>query len=181
MTNEQQRLEVTNNPGSGTFKLGFRTEWATSEIPRHPAAGDLQDYLESITTIGTGNVAVSKESNWVYIIDYQNELSNQDVPELMVDYTNLPAGATVIVTVLIEGEDSGAGPPSGDPQQDAINLAYSVLVKSRHRGPFSWPAAKDHTLEAIEALYPFQTVETTPEVESQRRLAKEKTAKAGKR
>jgi hypothetical protein len=152
-------------------------------------------YIESIPTIGAGNVSVSKESNWVYIVDFLGELANQDLPPLDVDYTNLPSPATVEITTTINGSGSDEipiepPPETGNPQQDAINMAYYVLVKSRHRGPYSWPEHRDHTLQAIEALYPYQTIDAAPETAKQAAAAKQaakqeatasKPTKAGRR
>jgi hypothetical protein len=158
MTNERQRLAITGSPGSGGFTCGFRDEWATTSIDRHPAAGELQEYLEGIGTIGSGNVLVSKESNWVYLLDYQNVLASQNLPELVVDYSELPIGATVQITTLIQGDDE-LGPPSGDAMQDAINAAYVALTKAKRGGPFTYPKSGDNADVAIEMLRPYQTVE----------------------
>jgi hypothetical protein len=158
MTNAQQRVEVTGNPGSGTFIMGFQGDVAPAPVVRHPAAGEFQAHLESIPTVAAGNVVVSKESGWVYLVDFVAGLSNQALPELTVDYSDLPAGCTVVITTVIPGEDEGQGPDTGDPQQDAINLAYAVLTRAHHKGPYVWPQVQDVTKKAIAALEPFQTV-----------------------
>lgn len=112
--NEQQRLEVTGGPGSGNFMLQFNGVWAPTSIKYHPAAGDMKTYLESIPTIGPGNVMVGKESNWVYLIDFVNQLGEQDVPQLVVDYSGLPGGCTVLITTTLEGLSDNAPPANVD-------------------------------------------------------------------
>ena len=49
MPNEIQRFDITGSPGSGNFTLWFNGE-GTSPIDYHPAAGDVQDELEALTT-----------------------------------------------------------------------------------------------------------------------------------
>src|SRR6516162_9805492 len=101
--NEQQQLEITGSPGSGNFMLQFNNVWAPGTCKYHPAAGDLKTYLESIPTIGPGNVMVGKASNWIYLIDYVNQLGEQDVPALVPDYSGLPGSCTVVITTTLEG------------------------------------------------------------------------------
>lgn len=162
MTNERQRLEVTNSPGSGTFKLGFRDVWADTETPRHPAAGELQVYLQTIPTIGSGNVLVSKESNWVYLIDFQSELGEQNVPLLQVNYDNLPAPATVQITTVTEGSgplDPAPAPITDPALQDAINEAFAVLQSLHRREASDYQQTDKDVQDALYKLYPYQTVQ----------------------
>ena len=112
--NEQQQLEITGSPGSGNFRLQFNNVWAPGNCQYHPAAGELKTYLESISTIGPGNVMVGKTSNWIYLIDFVNQLGEQDVPPLVADYTNLPAGDTVVITTTLEGLSPDAPPATVD-------------------------------------------------------------------
>ena len=129
--NEQQRLEVTNSPGSGGFTLAFKSVWAATSINRHPAAGELQVYLEGISTIGVGNVYVGKESNWVYLINYRGALEHADQPEIVADDSGLPAGCEVRITTTIEG--SAADTPGFIDEEEAVGNAFNFLHRTYRR------------------------------------------------
>jgi hypothetical protein len=94
-------VEITGSPGSGRFRLEFRGAW-TVDMPRHPAAGELEDYLEAVPTIGPFNVVVSKESNWVYLVEFTGALGHEDVEEMAADYS-LPNGCEVLMTTTTQG------------------------------------------------------------------------------
>jgi hypothetical protein len=57
--NESQRLHVFGT--GGAYKLSFKGQ-ATASLPREASHGEVQAALESLSTIGPGNVAVSQAS-----------------------------------------------------------------------------------------------------------------------
>jgi hypothetical protein len=109
MTSEVQRFDITGNPGSGKFTLTFKTQ-TTTEIDHHPPAGDVERALEALPSIGTGNITVTKDGNWGYVCEFLGNLANQDVPELTADDSQLPEGAAVTVTTMIQGGTGLKGP-----------------------------------------------------------------------
>jgi hypothetical protein len=100
--NEVQRFDIAGNPGSGTFTLAFNGSEPTASINHHPAAGDVQRALEALSTIGAGNVTVSKDGNWGYVCAFCNALGNQDLPEITAA-SQLGGGATITVSTVTQG------------------------------------------------------------------------------
>jgi len=112
MPNEIQRFDITGSPGSGNFTLWFNGE-GTSPIDYHPAAGDVQDELEALTTIGPGNITVTKDGNWGYICTFAGALTSTNLPELVADDSQLPGGATITVTTVTQGGPDTETPGTG--------------------------------------------------------------------
>jgi hypothetical protein len=113
MVNEVQRFDISGSPGSGRFILSFR-DVPTEQIPYHPAAGDVERALEALSTIGPGNVVVSKDGNWGYVCGFQNELADQDLPLLVADDSAMGGGGTVTVSPVTEGGSTTPDPgPEG--------------------------------------------------------------------
>jgi hypothetical protein len=152
MTSEVQLVSIVNSPGSGKFALAL-DEQPTPLMPYHPAAGDLEGYLEALPNIGVGNIAVTKDSNWVYRCTFQNAMADVFVNQFQLWDNQLGGGGDVQISTVVDGSP----PSTGDPKQDAINTAYLVLVTYRHHGPYSWPARRNDVIDAIAALEPFQT------------------------
>jgi hypothetical protein len=98
-----QLISITNSPGSCNFKIGFNGVWSATNCVYHPAAGEMRTYLEAIATIGVGNIAVTKDSNWVYRCHFTGMLGGTDVPLMVGDSTGLPAGCTVQISVATPG------------------------------------------------------------------------------
>jgi hypothetical protein len=61
-----------------------------------------------------------------------------------------------------QGDENIYNPDPSNPQQEAINLAYTTLTRHHRGGPHSWPDSHDDTKEALAALRPHQTVEDIP-------------------
>ncbi|QDT94260.1 hypothetical protein [Gimesia algae] len=57
-TAEVQRISISGSPGSGKFSLKFGTGYS-QEIDYDQTASELEDILEAVSTIGTGNVTCS--------------------------------------------------------------------------------------------------------------------------
>ena len=104
--NEVQLISITNSPGQGRFTIGLDGAWST-DIPYNPAAGEMRGYLEGISTIGVGNIGVTKDSNWVYRCTFQGALSNTNVSTMVADNGTLPPPASVGIGVAVEGQAPG--------------------------------------------------------------------------
>jgi hypothetical protein len=102
MADEVQRFDILGSPGSGKFTLSFRGA-TTDLIAYHPPAGDVQRALETLSTVGTGNVVVTKDGNWGYVCSFQNALGDQDLPQLEADDSQLGGGGTIEVTTKTHG------------------------------------------------------------------------------
>jgi hypothetical protein len=140
MTNEVQRFDILGSPGSGKFTLSFRDSEPTTDIAHHPPAGDVQRALEALSTVGIGNVMVSKDGNWGYVCAFGSALADQDLPLLVADDSALGGGATIEVSVVTEGMPPDVPPevppdtlPTPCTLQDLLNFVQQALP----RGPSS--------------------------------------------
>jgi hypothetical protein len=150
---EVQVISILNSPGSGKFALALDSV-PTALMPYHPAAGELQGYLEALSNIGAGNVAITKDSNWVYRATFQNGLANTPLNQLQLWDNQLGGGGDVQITTATEG-DAG----SGDPKQDAINDAYYVLSRLNHRlTTHPWPSRFKAIETVLSELLPYITI-----------------------
>jgi hypothetical protein len=114
MTNEVQRFDITNSPGSGKFSLAFNGSEPTTDIAAHPPAGDVQRALEALSTIGTGNIVVTKDGNWGYVCGFANALGDRDLPLLVLVSNSLGSGGQVNISLVTQGAPEGGGaPPEG--------------------------------------------------------------------
>lgn len=96
--NEVQRIAVSGL-SSGTYKLKFKTSDFSANIGYNAAALTLQGILESLSTIGVGNVEVSGSFAAGYVVEFIGTLKEQDHPELEVDDTLLVDGDVEISTL----------------------------------------------------------------------------------
>jgi len=88
-TNKESQ-SITVNADQGTFTASFNSV-SSGPLPFNISAAQLQAALESLSTIGVGNVAVEL-ANGVLIVHFQNALAGLDVPTLIVDGANLLKG-----------------------------------------------------------------------------------------
>ena len=131
MTNETQRFDILGSPGSGTFTLTYTGE-TTTDLPYHPAAGEVQTALEALTSIGAGNIDVTKDGNWGYVLTFTGTLANQQLPEIIADDSQLAGGATIQVTTIQDGGPDTTG--GGSTLQTPCTLA-DLLVFARNIVP----------------------------------------------
>jgi hypothetical protein len=122
MANEVQRFDIGGSPGSGKFTIGFRGAVTDPPLPYHPAAGDVTRALEALSTIGPGNVVCAKDTNWGYVLTFQNDLGDQDLPMIVVDGSLLGPGGTITASLVTDG--------SGDP--DALEPSCATPCTLQH-------------------------------------------------
>lgn len=103
--NEQQRITVTNATG-GTFTLTFSGQ-TTSAIAYNASAAVVQAALESLPTIGSGNVSVSGDNGGPWTVTFQGALGHQDV-ELLTASSNLIGDSPTIQVERIQNGQRGA-------------------------------------------------------------------------
>ncbi len=103
VVNEVQSLTIDATGGDFTVTLDGQTT-ATPVAFDVDAAG-LQTALESLSTIGTGNVQVT-QAGAVFTIEFIGALADQDVSKLEVDASGLikgSGGGVVVVSTRVEG------------------------------------------------------------------------------
>lgn len=107
-TNEVQTVTVDGSPTGGTFDLTYAGETAT--VAYNVSAAALKSALEGLSTIGSGNVDVSKASN-VYTVTFKGGLANTNVALMTADGANLTGGTSPDVTVA-NGTQGASGTAS---------------------------------------------------------------------
>ena len=90
-TNEQQTITIDAESGTFTITFGGQT---TGALAWNAAASEVQTALEGLSTIGTGNIVVTK-AEMVYTLEFRNDLGQQEVAEVTTDATLLIKGAGV--------------------------------------------------------------------------------------
>ena len=130
MTNEEQRLAVTNSkPNKGTFTVSLDTAPSTP-ISSNPTNDEILAALEGIANIGPGNVFVSSVG-MDFDISFIEALGHQNVSTLAVDTSNLSGGVGVTVSVLTEGAPLPVDPPPGGNTENFFPVTgYWVSVES---------------------------------------------------
>ena len=140
MANEKQRIywgtkaqpisineNVTGSIESGQFTITFDGQ-TTQSLNYNATAFDIASALESLSTIGAGNVSVIKYSDG-FLVEFINQLSNTDVSTLSVDYSNLRICAkTVTVEELQTGVPAAATNPSIQTTQQAESQYNEVQL-----------------------------------------------------
>lgn len=98
---EVQTITITGEPDSGTFVLEFQGQM-TAPLAIDASYWTIQEALEALTSIGTGNVVVRGAGPWT--VAFQGDLSKRDVPALVV-YPTLTGGTSP--NVIVETTQSG--------------------------------------------------------------------------
>ena len=89
---------LTLKATSGSYRLEFKGQ-STTEIPLAAEASEVQAALETIPTIGAGNVSVTGSSPGPYAIEFQGALGDSQQPPLVVESANLKEAT------FVEGEE----------------------------------------------------------------------------
>jgi autotransporter-associated beta strand protein len=97
--NEVQR--ITQNATSGNYSLTFGG-FTTGPLPFNANVTTIQSALESLTSIGTGNVVVSGATN-NFSLTFTGALANVNVSQTIINNVSLNAGAALTNVTLTEG------------------------------------------------------------------------------
>ena len=89
--NELQQIKLNSSTTGGTFTLSLGGE-VTSAISYNASADDLQSALEALSAIGSSNVAVTRNTDGAWIVEFVGDLSLQDVELIEADGTGLTGG-----------------------------------------------------------------------------------------
>jgi hypothetical protein len=103
--NTLQQIFLIANPTAGTWRLSLDA-FTTAALPFNATAAQVKAAIESIPTIGAGNVAVSIPAPDTYKVEFINKLAMKPVPA-MVAITNLSNASLqscpISVTVVNQG------------------------------------------------------------------------------
>ncbi len=171
-----QRNEIQTvvlNATNGTWTLSYAGQ-TTAALAHDVSAAALDTALEALSTIGTGNVAVTRTDD-VYVIRFQGELNNLDVASLVANAAGLTlvienlGGSTstgtgvVAVTTRVEGSAT----PVNDMQYLNVNATGGTYTLSLINGQITTGAIRhdataDELRRAIQAAFagtdPFRAV-----------------------
>lgn len=120
--NERQSIALSN-PSGGTWTLTLRKDnkVRTATLSAKATAGQVQTALESLSTIGQGNVLVEGAGNSddPFIVEFINELAGTDIPLLEANGSNLIGSASGIVQTVDNG---------GINERQKIYMAHNNMV-----------------------------------------------------
>jgi hypothetical protein len=148
--NEIQRLGFSAS--GGTFALAFEGE-STPPLAHDASADQVQSALESLPSIGAGNIAVNQTSsglNPVFHMVFTGSLGNQDVPELTADGSALVGSSSPpVVQATVPGLGPGGVFVTTGAGAGAKLLAFGPLAASS-RQALGEPLSR--TLEGAQAV-----------------------------
>jgi hypothetical protein len=149
-TNEVQVVTVSNATG-GTFTLTFESA-TTDAIAYNASAAAVQAALEALSTIGTGNVAVTGNAGGPWTVTFQNDLGGTDVAQMTADGTNLEGeGATVSVSTTTEGT-LGVNEQQSVTLHNAAGGTFILSFENEETDPIAYNAAAADVEAALSAL-----------------------------
>ncbi len=132
MSNEIQRLYFGSQsspvaPISGTFDLIFDGQTAPS-LDYNGSAATMQTALESLSTVGSGNILVSSTANG-YTLEFRSALANTNVA-LMTATSSLFQAASVPVLALTQtgAADSNSDTSISPSYTDGDEFTYAQLT-----------------------------------------------------
>lgn len=98
--NEIQTVTITGSPTGGTFTLTFNGQ-TTATIAWNAAASAVQTALAALSTVGTGNVAVTGGPGPAtpYTVTFIGALAGTNVPQMTASGAGLTGGTTPAVAV----------------------------------------------------------------------------------
>ncbi|WP_203236862.1 hypothetical protein [Nocardia panacis] len=95
-TNEKQTITVAGTPTGGTLTLTYKGQ-TTAGIAFNAASTAVKSALESLATIGTGNVDVT--GTGPYVVEFKGTLAGMDLPLMTASGAGLTGGTSPTVTV----------------------------------------------------------------------------------
>ena len=102
--NEIQKVLLSGATG-GTFTLTFNQQ-TTSALAWDASAATIDSALEGLSTIGTGDIAVTKVADGNWDVTFQNAMAGEDVSLLTGNGTNLTGAASSTVRTIQQGGSS---------------------------------------------------------------------------
>ncbi len=101
-TSEVQTITIGGSPTGGTFTMSFRGS-TTAPIAHNASAATVQAALQSLPTIGTGNVTVTGSAGGPYTCTFTGDLAELNLPPMTASATGLTPSGTVTIATTQEG------------------------------------------------------------------------------
>lgn len=105
---EIQTVTIAGGATGGTFTITFGGQ-TTSAIPYASTAAVVQAALEALSSIGAGNIYVTKAAD-VYTLTFRNALGQQNVAQVTASATGLTGGTPTITPATGTAGAAGTGP-----------------------------------------------------------------------
>tara|TARA_R110002124_G_scaffold283216_1_gene458978 strand:+ start:4665 stop:7544 length:2880 start_codon:yes stop_codon:yes gene_type:complete len=137
--NEAQTLTITGTPTSGTINVSF--QGVGVDVPYNASSSVLQVALESLSTIGTGNVSVTG-GPWpgtALVVEFINEFTVTDVEILELDFS----GIVMTVTETTKGVTA----PTGSVETTVTPLIQTTTTANS--GPNCWDVAANWDTNSV--------------------------------
>jgi len=127
-TNEEQTVAITGSPTGGHYHMSYGGQ-TTGDISYDATAADVQSALESLSTIGTGNVTCtggpSPDSD--IVVEFTGDLGGSNVDLMTIDASGLTGGTSPAGSVA----ETAAGSTSALGNSGAETLATASLTGGR--------------------------------------------------
>ncbi len=101
-TNEVQTVTISGSPTGGTFTLTYAGQ-TTAGIAYNAAATAVQSALAALSTVGTGNVAVTGSAGGPYTVTFQGALAHTNVAAMTASAASLTGGSPSIAVATGTG------------------------------------------------------------------------------
>jgi hypothetical protein len=112
--NEQQLITLTGATG-GTFTLAFEGQ-QTGNLPYSDTSADVQTQLQTLSTVGSGNLTVSGSAGGPYTVTAAGSLAGTPLPLIAANSTNLVGSSTS--TASLTTVQAATGPNFWDNAQN---------------------------------------------------------------
>ncbi|QDU53547.1 beta strand repeat-containing protein [Gimesia panareensis] len=140
-TNEVQILSLTGSPTSGSVILSFQGE--SVEVPYNATASEVEGYLESLSSIGIGNVNVTSGA-WPgtdIVVEFIGAFAILDVELIEIDTSSL---------IMKTAETTkGVTAPTGTVATTVTPLTQSTTTPNS--GPNNWDVAANWDSNSVPA------------------------------
>ena len=107
--NEEQLLTVTGSPAGGTFKLTAEGQ-ETVSIAYNAAAATVTSALETLSTIGSGNVSTTGSAGGPWTVEWIGDLAATPIPLMTLSTNALTGGSSPSVTIAQTTNGAGTIP-----------------------------------------------------------------------
>jgi len=97
-TSEVQTVTITGSPTGGTFTLTYGGQ-TTAGIAYNAAASAVQSALTALSSIGSGNVAVTGSAGGPYSVTFQGSLAHTNVAQMTASGAGLTGGSSPAAAV----------------------------------------------------------------------------------
>jgi hypothetical protein len=104
-TDEVQTVTIAGGASGGTFTITFGGQ-TTSALPYGSSAAVVQAALEALSSIGVGNMLVTKAAD-VYTLTFRNALGQQNVAQVTASAAGLTGGTPTITPATGTGGVAG--------------------------------------------------------------------------